>query len=132
VKFSGPAVTLDARNSLSVGSGGVIFADGAVTLNAPYVSLGGAFVAPSSTAITVGGASQFMPTYGLGSLTVNASLIDIGVLSLAGHWHGHLVADGGIFVGRHVWMSAGNINMTAARFILPRRSVSRLPHMITR
>ena len=48
VQFSG-AVTLNANRALNVGSGGVIFGDAAINLNAPYVALGMAFQPPAAT-----------------------------------------------------------------------------------
>ncbi len=49
VQFSGP-VTISANRSLAVGSSGIIFADAAVNLSAPYVELGQAFQGPLTLA----------------------------------------------------------------------------------
>ena len=65
VQFSGP-VSLMVPGSLRVADGGVLFADTAVSLNAPFVALGTAFRAPLTlaeqlqpNAFTVGGQAFF-------------------------------------------------------------------------
>ena len=85
VDFSGP-VTITTGNSISVGAsssteaGGVIYADNSVVLQAPYVALGLPLSLPTYNNIF---AQQFNPSYGPGTLTVNASTVaDVGNLSL--------------------------------------------------
>ena len=46
VEFSGP-VKINAGQSISVANDGILYADGAVTLTAPFVSLGTAFLPPT-------------------------------------------------------------------------------------
>ncbi|MGB8353940.1 MAG: filamentous hemagglutinin family protein [Chthoniobacteraceae bacterium] len=118
VQFSGP-VTLTANRSLTVGDGGVIFANGAVTLNAPYVAVGTTFLPPQSTAQTIGALNQFLPTYGNGSLIVNANLIDIGDLSLQGIGVANFFADGGDIRGDGTLDVAGNITLRAGQIYPP-------------
>ncbi|MGC3989375.1 MAG: filamentous hemagglutinin N-terminal domain-containing protein [Chthoniobacteraceae bacterium] len=125
VDFKG-AVNIDAASSLSVGSGGFIYANSAVTLTAPYVKLGTAFQGPLTAAelaaleqnLFGGEAAQaaFGATYGTGSLTVNASLIDVGNLSLQGIGNLNLIAsngdirgDGTLDVAGHIYLQAGQI-----------------------
>jgi filamentous hemagglutinin family protein len=90
VQFSGP-VTINANRSLTVGDSGIIAADSAVNLTAPYVKLGQAFQGPLSLAQqglpvfvdSTGNVVAAPATHGSGSITVNAtSLVDIGNLSL--------------------------------------------------
>ena len=52
VDFSGP-VTLATNGKLVVGTGGVIFGDDAINLDAPYVSVGSAFQPPVSPLVVV-------------------------------------------------------------------------------
>jgi len=118
VQFSGP-VSLSVNRSLIVGDGGVIFADAAVTLNAPYVALGTSFLPPQSVAVAVGAQSQFMPVYGNGSLTVNAGLIDIGNLSLQGIGIANFFADGGDIRGDGTLDVAGDITLRAGQIYPP-------------
>lgn len=93
VTFAGD-VSLSAGRSLTIARGGVIYADGAVTLQAPYISLGQAFQAPLSqlqqSQVLSGFKSgsdpeYFLPTNGTGTLDIKATtLVDIGTLSLQG------------------------------------------------
>jgi filamentous hemagglutinin len=90
VQFNGD-VTLNARNTLSVGSGGFVYGDGVVTLNAPYVQLGTTFAGPvaagqQQSAFNIGGTPYFQaPASGTGTLEINASVLtDVGNLSLQG------------------------------------------------
>jgi filamentous hemagglutinin len=124
VQFNGP-VTLNAARSLAVGNGGVIFSDVSVSLNAPYVSLGTAFSGPLSAqeptnAFTVGGQPfYFPPVNGAASLSVSASLIDIGNLSLQGIGNANLVANGGDIRGDGTLDIAGNLQITAGQIYPP-------------
>lgn len=90
VEFRGP-VSLTAARGLRVGTGGVIWADSRVQLTAPYVALGQPFADPLAEGETVRLFQQvlagtttelfFEPTYGPGSVVVQANLIDLGTTS---------------------------------------------------
>ena len=124
VLFNGP-VTLNAPRSLAVGDGGVIFSNTLVSLNSPYVSLGTAFSGPlaaqaPTNAFTVAGQPfYFPPATGAASLSVSASLIDIGNLSLQGIGSANLVANGGDIRGDGTLDIAGSLHLTAGQVYPP-------------
>lgn len=124
VQFSGP-VSIAARRSLTVATNGVIYADSAVNLSAPYVALGTPFIPPllaeqKAAPFVVGGQPfNFSPTFGAGSLTVRASLIDIGNLSLQGVGKAQFIADGGDIRGDGTLDVAGDIYFRAAQVYPP-------------
>ncbi|OYW77296.1 MAG: hypothetical protein B7Z37_04825 [Verrucomicrobia bacterium 12-59-8] len=127
-------VNITAAGSLIVGSGGIIQADNQVNLTASYVALGGAFVNPRNPQQlsdlqtpykkdqgtgNAGALFYFSPTYGTGSLTVTASLIDVGILSLQSIGQLNLIADNGAIRGDGVLDVAGSIYMRAAQIYPP-------------
>jgi filamentous hemagglutinin len=120
VNFQGP-VTVNARGSLSVATGGFLYADSNVNLTAPYVSLGTAFTAPFQVGEVVqpftlnGAVYNFAPTSGTGRITVTADLIDIGNLTLSGIGSTRLVADGGSIRGNGTFSMAGDLYMRSAQ-----------------
>ncbi|MEI6534542.1 MAG: hypothetical protein WCN98_04315, partial [Verrucomicrobiaceae bacterium] len=122
VRFPGP-MDIAARGMLSVGSGGIIAADSAVRLNAPYVKLGQPFVPPlqsqqqttSPFAVDANLPPAVPPTFGSGTLTVEARLIDIGNLSLQGIGGLNLIAHGGDVRGNGTLDLAGNILIEAGQ-----------------
>jgi filamentous hemagglutinin len=127
VQFAGP-VSIDANSSLSVASGGVIFADSAVNLTAAYVALGLLNQAPLApdqqlfyfTKLVPGLGDlpfYFEPTYGSGSLAVTADLIDIGVLSLQGIGDVNFVSND--LRGNGVLNVAGDIRIQAGQIYPP-------------
>ncbi len=124
VQFSGP-VTLNAAHALMIANGGVIFGDGAINLNAPYVALGTAFQPPLQpqqvlSAFTVGGEPFYVsPRFGPGSLNVSAQLIDLGNLSLQNIGTANLVAREGDVRGDGTFDIAGNLNITAGQVYPP-------------
>src|SRR3712207_9166127 len=79
-----PRSTLFPYTTLFRSQGGVIFADSAVTLRAPYIALGQAYEAPllasqQKTPFTSNDLAYYaQPTFGAGSLTVVADLVDVG------------------------------------------------------
>ncbi|MCB1276967.1 filamentous haemagglutinin family protein [Prosthecobacter sp.] len=123
-------VDITAAGSLAVATKGIIQADNAVNLTASYVSLGRAFLNPQQpqevvtpyTKITGAGNLDFFyfpPTFGTGSLTVTAKLIDVGTLSLQGVGHLNLIADNGEIRGDGVLDVAGSIYLRAAQIYPP-------------
>lgn len=127
VRFTGSG-TVSAGRELRVADGGVIFADNATKLSAPYVALGTAFRTPLSpqqlqqqTAIFFlqGNPFYFAPTYGNGTLTVRADLIDVGNLSLQGIGKADFVATNGDIRGVGFLNAAGHVSLTAAQIYPP-------------
>lgn len=124
VQFVGP-VTINARGSLRVAAGGVIQADAPVVLSAPYVAIGQQFREPLNPEdpfipfqqFVAGSPSQYFlpPTSGPATLTVNASLIDIGTVSLQGVSSAALVAEGGEIRGNGSFNIAGDLVLNAAQ-----------------
>lgn len=122
VKFSGP-VNIPARNSLIVGTSGVIYADSDVNLSAPYVALGQAFQSPflaesptfAFPNIPDSEKANYLPTFGPGKLTVRAEHIDIGNLILKGIGRAELMADGGDIRGNGTLNIAGSLYLRAAQ-----------------
>ncbi len=124
VQFTGP-VSINARRTLAVADGGVIYGDSAVNLSAAYVTLGTPFLPPAlpqdrqSPFLFEGRPFYIDPTFGKGSLTVKATLIDIGSLSLQGIGRANFFADGGDIRGDGALSVAGDIVMRAAQIYPP-------------
>ncbi|MCX6971648.1 MAG: filamentous hemagglutinin family protein [Verrucomicrobia bacterium] len=126
VQFQGP-ITINARGALRVAGGGVIVSDAAVSLSAPYIAIGQAFrppLNPSDQFIPFeqnppgpDGSSAYhpKPTYGAGSVTLNAQLIDLGTLVLQNTGKLELNAIGGDIRGNGVVSVAGNIILRAGQ-----------------
>ncbi|MCB1232786.1 MAG: filamentous hemagglutinin N-terminal domain-containing protein, partial [Verrucomicrobiae bacterium] len=126
VQFSGP-VNINMPGSLRVADGGVIYADDAVFLSATYVALGQDFRPPALdgdqislfTSTDASGITtpfyNFAPTWGRGSLTVHADLIDIGTLSLQGIGNANFRAPNGDIRGNGTLNIAGNLTLQAGQ-----------------
>lgn len=121
VDFKGP-INIRARGSLSVATGGFLFADSDVNLTASYVALGTPFRTPFQVGesevpfvLSDGTALNFAPTTGAGRLHVTARLIDIGNLTLSGIGSTRLVADGGSIRGNGTFNMAGDLYMRSAQ-----------------
>jgi filamentous hemagglutinin len=122
VNFTGP-VSISASTSIAIGGAAPTFsADNSVTLTAPYIALGGSFLAPGTPAAIPQG---IVPTYGAGSLNVVATgLIDIGNLSLQNIGKVSLTApdvrgDGTLDVQGTITMTAGQVYPpTATKFVI--------------
>jgi filamentous hemagglutinin len=126
VDFSGP-VSISATRSISVGNGGstsgggFITGNGAITLAAPFVDLGTGFLPPTpiEQVTAFNPTNAVAPTWGTGSLTVRAQLIDVGNLSLQGIGSLKLIADGGNIQGDGTLDVAGDIQLTAGQIYPP-------------
>lgn len=124
VKFAGP-VTLNAARELTVATSGILFADGAVALTAPHVSLGGPFQTPLlpqeiGPAFAVQGQPFYAPpVFGSGTLNVSASLIDVGNLSLQNIGRATLAADAGDIRGNGTLDLAGDLTLRAGQIYPP-------------
>ncbi len=124
VKFSGP-VALTAPGSLTLATSGILFADGGVTLAAPHVTLGSAFVTPllpqeETSAFAVQGQPFYAPpTFGAGSLSVAATLIDVGSLSLQNIGKATLAADNGDIRGDGTFDMVGDLTLRAGAIYPP-------------
>ncbi|MCX6865879.1 MAG: hypothetical protein NTV46_06595, partial [Verrucomicrobia bacterium] len=125
VAFDGD-VSIHTPGSLRVSSGGVISGQGNVSLRSGYVNLGQAFTAPKLATETVilftksdvSGVTtpySFAPTYGDGGLSVDASLVDIGNLSIDGLGTIGINAAGGDIRGNGTLSVAGNLNLKAGQ-----------------
>lgn len=115
-------VSLSASRSLAVGDGGVIYADGTVSLSAPSVKLGTGLDTPhlageKISAFSIDGDPfNFSPTHGAGSLVVEASrLIDIGNLSMQGIGGVLLDVTGGDLRGAGTFNLAGDLLISAGQ-----------------
>jgi len=128
VQFRGD-VGIDARQRLTVATGGVILAMDDVKLSAPYVALGTPFRPPlledqANVPFPVGlPAFRFAPSHGPGTLTVIADLIDVGNLSLRNIHSARLIADGGDIRGDGTLNIAGNLILRAGQ-IYPATAVN--------
>lgn len=120
VEFLGP-VNLSASRSISVASAGVLYADSNVQLDAPYVRIGTSFLPPfaanqpTNAFFVQGSPFYFSPKYGVGSLSISSSLIDIGNISLQGIGTANLVAANGDVRGDGTFDIAGNLSITAGQ-----------------
>jgi filamentous hemagglutinin family protein len=103
IEFRDP-VSIQANQALRVAGGGIIKADAPVSLSAPYIAIGQRYQAPLNPSdpnepfrefnASTGGTPQIFvpPTSGDGLLDVQASLIDVGHLSLQGISRAELTA----------------------------------------
>jgi filamentous hemagglutinin len=128
VEFLGP-VKIDARRTLTVADSGVLYANDAVTLKAPYITLGTPFKPPLTEGqVDVpyldgnGQPYKFSPTSGTGSLTVIGNLIDIGNLALRNIGKTSFVADNGDIRGNGTLNAAGDIHFRAGQIYTPTSS----------
>ncbi|BCU79476.1 filamentous haemagglutinin family protein [Luteolibacter sp. LG18] len=115
VKFQGP-VTINARGEVTVSNSGVLYTTGETILNAAHVSLGQAFqtpVLPDAKTNVFG--TGYAPTWGTGSLSVSAKLIDVGNLSLQGTGSAVLAADNGDIRGNGTLNLAGDLTLRAGQ-----------------
>ncbi len=124
VAFEGP-VNIAARGSLKVAIAGLVSATDDVLLAASYVALGKPFIPPllptqappplddSANPINP------VPTFGSGSLTVEADLIDIGPLSLQNIGRAAFIARGGDIRGSGTLDIAGRLRLESGQIYTP-------------
>ena len=116
-------VSISARGFLRVAGGGVIQANRAVRLAAPYIAIGQAFAQPGDDFEpfrkfdTVLGATRdyFPPTAGSGSVSVDAQLLDVGTLVLRSIGSASLSARGGDIRGSGSLNIVGSLTLEAAQ-----------------
>ncbi len=128
VQFYGP-VKIEARGSLRVASGGIIRADSAVSLKAPYIAVGQIFRAPVNPVENLenpfypfqkfenggSGPESVLPEFGPGSLTLTADVIDVGTLVLKNIGQASFSAPGGDIRGNGTLSIAGDLTLNAAQ-----------------
>lgn len=122
VQFEGD-VTLNVPGALRLAAGGIVKATGSVKLSAGYFAIGQEFRPPvnpddpeyipfvgiTSPALAVA------PTFGAGNLTIKASAIDIGTVSLQNIGKAKFIADGGDIRGNGTLNIAGDLTLQAAQ-----------------
>ena len=124
IEFQGK-IDLQVKGTLRLAAGGVIQANDAVQITASYISVGQDFTAPlhpndvfnAFEKVEAGsrGAYSFAPTYGAGSLNLNAPLIDLGTLSLQNIGKANLTANEGDIRGNGTLSMAGDLTLKAAQ-----------------
>ena len=119
--FNGP-VDVSLPGSIKVATSGVISADSAVSIKAPYVALGQPFagsLAPGNglfSKIFGSDTDPYVPpTFGPGSLTVQARILDVGNLLFQNIGKATLDASGGVIRGDGTLDIAGNLVLKAAQ-----------------
>lgn len=122
VDFKGD-VSIKTTLSLDVADGGIIKADGRVSLQSAYVKMGQVFRNPllpvdDKTLFTksdpLNPLHTFPPTFGTGSLEVVAKQIDLGTLSLSNIGNVKLSATAGGIRGNGIFQMAGNLQIEGA------------------
>lgn len=119
-------VTLNVPGSLRIATGGVIDTDGRLTVSAGHIYAGQNFLPPSLPGQTIDyftanipglGQTAFplLPTTGNGTVTFNASLIDIGTLSLQNVDTASFNAPAGDIRGNGTLQAAANLNFNAGQ-----------------
>jgi len=125
VSFDGD-ISITMPGSLRIASGGVIRGTGFAALNAAFISVGQSFRTPSLaneniirfTQTDSSGSTSaftFMPTFGSGSLGLNARLIDVGDLSLQGIGQATFDAMEGEIRGNGTLSMVGGLNLVAGQ-----------------
>jgi len=124
LEFQGP-VAIAARGAVRLAGGGILQADNAVRVSAPYVALGQPFLPPLHPndvfvpfrRFVAGSTPQLFvpPSGGPGALQIGASLIDAGHLSLQGVGSTVLSAGPGDIRGSGSVNVAGTLEMRAGQ-----------------
>lgn len=134
LQYSG-SVQLSAPASITLADGGALVADplvktSSLSVAAPYVRLGRHSATPlqdiddsNRPFVTKSGATVLVPpTYGSGSLSATAKLIDVGNLSLQNIGEANLVADAGEIRGHGSLEISGHLGLTAGQIYPPTAS----------
>ena len=118
-------VAISARGAVRLAGGGVIRSTFPVSISAPYVAIGQEFRAPVNPADLFDPFVEFKnnanpaynlpPTPGVGSLAINASLIDIGTLVTQGLSSASFSAPLGDIRGNGILSVAGSITLSASQ-----------------
>jgi filamentous hemagglutinin len=124
LEFQGP-VSIAARGAVRLAGGGILQADNAVRVSAPYVALGQPFLPPLHPndvfvpfrRFVAGSTPQLFvpPSGGPGALQIGASLIDAGHLSLQGVGSTVLSAGAGDLRGSGSLNVAGTLELRAGQ-----------------
>ena len=125
VEFRG-AIALNAAASVRLAAGGIVKADSSVRISAPYIAVGQKFSAPLNPADTFFAFQQYpvptagqayypQPTYGPASLSLEASWLDVGTLSLQNIGRAALTANHGDIRGSGTLSMVGDLTLTAAQ-----------------
>ena len=134
LEFRGP-ISIHASANLRVAAGGVIQADSAVHLSSKYLALGQPFTPPPNPddevipfqqdPATITRQFFFAPTFGTGSLTAQAELIDLGNLSFQNIGSVSLISKGDLRGNGTVQM-AGDLRLQATQIYPTTRSTLNL------
>ena len=118
-------IDLSAKGQVRLAAGGVIHANDDVKISASYLSLGQDFLAPQHPEdlwiafqrdpALPSSEYHFSPSFGSGSLDLNAKLIDVGTLSLQNIGRAKLTAIGGDIRGNGTLSMAGDLVLKAAQ-----------------
>jgi filamentous hemagglutinin len=121
VQFKGD-VSIDLPGRVTLGTNGVVLADGQVSIKAGKVSLGTSFANPQTPAqlalpvFTAAALPYYLsPQFGTGELTLDADLIDVGNLSLQNIGKLSLLADEGDIRGNGILHIAGDLLLRASQ-----------------
>ncbi len=124
IDFQGK-INIEATGSVRLAAGGVISANNAVKISASYLYVGQNFRAPQHPDDVYIPFQQdpaapslehyLPPTFGTGSLDLNAGLIDVGTLSLQNIGRVNLTANNGDIRGNGTLSMAGDLTLKAAQ-----------------
>ncbi len=124
IDFQGP-IDIHAKGTLRLAAGGVVRADDAVRISASYISIGqdfrdpahpdDVFLAFQKDPALPTAEHNFAPTFGTGSLDLDAGLIDVGTLSLQNIGSASLTANGGDIRGNGTLSVAGDLVLKSAQ-----------------
>jgi filamentous hemagglutinin len=117
-------IHLNVGGTLRLAAGGILTADGEVTIKAAYAAIGQGFRAPDNpgdeyipfrkSPATPESTHSFAPTFGTGNLAINAGYIDIGTLSLQNIGTSSFDAGRGDIRGNGTLHMAGELSLNAA------------------
>jgi len=118
-------IDIQASGTMRIAAGGVIHADDSVRITASYISMGQDFRPPQNPDDLFlvfqqdppypSNEYNLAPTYGPGSLSLSAGLIDVGMLSLQNIGHATLTASGGDIRGNGTLSMAGDLVLQAGQ-----------------